>query len=180
MTGNRNLLSRIFCLAILTANLLPGLAAAAANTPVNAPSFIRITGPGGTAARLGIAQIRALPAITVNAKFATAHGKFNAMFSGPLLWTVLNAAAAIDPKSPKPILREYVLITGSDGYAALLALGEISPLFEAKQVILATRMNGQDLGPLQLRLIVPGDQKGGRSVRDVVSIAVSAASVPQP
>jgi hypothetical protein len=179
VTGKRNLLSRIFCLAVLAASLLPSLATAANQTLLNAPASLRITGPGGMAARLSVTQIRALPAIAVNAAFATSHGPFKAVFSGPLLWTVLNAAAAVDPKAPKAIPREYALITGADGYAALLAPGEISPLFEAKHVILATRMNGQDLGPLHLRLIVPGDNKGGRSVRDVVSIAVSAAGVSQ-
>ena len=51
-------------------------------------------------------------------------------------------------------------------------------LFENKNVILATRLNGKDLGPQHFRLVVPGDAKGGRSVRDVVRIEVSLAGQP--
>ena len=65
----------------------------------------------------------------------------------------------INPKQPKLAVRESVLVTGSDGYAALLALGEIAPFFEHKKIILATKMNGKYLGPLHLRIIVPGDSQ---------------------
>ncbi len=102
----------------------------------------------------------------------------HAVFAGPLLWTVLTQTRAIDPAKPKEAVREAVLVTGSDGYTALLAVGEIAPMFEDKQVILATTMNGKNLAPGHLRIVVPGDKKGGRSVYDVVSIAVLTLSGP--
>jgi DMSO/TMAO reductase YedYZ molybdopterin-dependent catalytic subunit len=43
-------------------------------------------------------------------------------------------------------------------------------------VILAEQMNGKPLGPDHFRLVVPGDQRGGRSVRDVVSITIETLS----
>jgi hypothetical protein len=63
-------------------------------------------------------------------------------------------------------------ITGADGYTALIALGEIAPQFEGKKVLLDHEMNGFSLPGRALRLIVPGDGLGGRSVRDVVRIDV--------
>ncbi len=119
-----------------------------------------------------VAAIAKLPAIQLKISFGTEHGPLHAAFTGPLLWTVLNAAHALDPAAPKSIVREYVLITGADGYTALVALAEIAPAFENKQVILAETMDGKPLGPGHLRVVVPGDARGGRSVRDVVSIAV--------
>ena len=55
-----------------------------------------------------------------------------------------------------------------DGYA--VALAEIDPEFEGKQVLLAYRRNGQPIEGNTLRLVVPADRHGGRSVRDVVRI----------
>lgn len=68
------------------------------------------------------------------------------------------------------------MIVGRDGYRAVQALGEIPPEFEAKQVILAERMNGNPLAPDHFRIVVPLDKRGGRSVRDVARIEVSAPS----
>jgi len=135
------------------------------------PGSISITAPG-EAAVMTVAEIAKLPAIQIKISFGTDHGPLHASFTGPLLWTVLNAAHAIDQASPKAAVRDYVLVTGSDGYTAVLALAEIAPAFENKQVILAETMNGKPLGPGHLRVVVPGDARGGRSVRDVVSIAV--------
>jgi hypothetical protein len=63
-----------------------------------------------------------------------------------------------------------VAVTGRDGYVAVLALAEIDPEFEGKQVLLAYRRNNQPFSNNELRLVVPGDRRGGRSVHDVVRI----------
>jgi DMSO/TMAO reductase YedYZ molybdopterin-dependent catalytic subunit len=126
-------------------------------------------------APVAAADIARLPAIEETVSFGTEHGPLKAIFGGPLLWTVLNAAHAIDPAKPKAAVRSYVVITGSDGYVAVIALGEIEPAFENKRVLLAETMDGKALGPGHLRVVVPGDARGGRSVRDVVSITVLAA-----
>ncbi len=69
-------------------------------------------------------------------------------------------------------LRRNIVVTGRDGYAVTLALAEIDPEFEGKQVLLAYRRNGQPIEGNTLRLVVPGDRHGGRSVRDVVRIGL--------
>jgi Oxidoreductase molybdopterin binding domain len=140
---------------------------------------VTIASGGNTPVLLTAMQLAKLPEVTVSVSFGTDHGQFHGTFSGPLLWTVLVDSKAIDPKSPRRHVDEIALITGSDGYAAALALGEIAPVFENKSVILAEQMNGKPLGPDHFRLVVPGDRRGGRSVRDVVSILVEdAASKP--
>ncbi len=177
ISGLRRHIARLLLLAVV---MLPGTASAANQAPSSGSSGLAIISPAGRLVTLTVAQLRAMPAVTVNADFGTDHGPFKAVFSGPLLWVVLQDAAAVDPKQPKLAVQGSILITGSDGYSALLALSEIAPLFEGKQVILATAMNGKRLGAQHLRIVVPGDVKGGRSVRDVVSIAVSVAGSPHP
>jgi hypothetical protein len=61
----------------------------------------------------------------------------------------------------------------------VLAHGEIAPEFEAKQVILAERMDGKSLDAYHLRVVVPLDKRGGRSVWDMTHIEVTAPSVSQ-
>jgi hypothetical protein len=65
-----------------------------------------------------------------------------------------------------------VRITGPDGYKAVVAMGEISPQFAGRPIQIAQRLNGAPLPDGALRLIVPGDLRGGRSVRDVMRIDI--------
>lgn len=73
-------------------------------------------------------------------------------------------------------LAQYVLAKGSDGYAAVLALGEIDPEFHPGQVLVADAMDGKPLGATgPFRLIVTEDKRPARSVRNLVSIEVKTA-----
>jgi hypothetical protein len=89
-----------------------------------------------------------------------------------LLWDLIGASGAVDAGRPREMAHLAARITGADGYSALIALGEIAQQFEGKQVLLADEMNGVPLPGRALRLIVPGDGLGGRSVRDVVLILI--------
>lgn len=127
---------------------------------------------GATTRGFSVAQLRALPATDLSLSFATEHGREQASWHGVPLWTLLAEADAIDPKRPRDHVRESVVVTGRDGYSAVLALGEIDPAFEGKQVLLAWQRDGAPLTAPNVRLAVPGDAHGGRSVRDVVRIEV--------
>jgi hypothetical protein len=69
-------------------------------------------------------------------------------------------------------LRYTLIVTGRDGYAVALAIGELDPLYEGKSVILAYAGGEPPVSSTTLRLVVPGDVHGGRSVRDVSTIEV--------
>lgn len=157
-----------------------GLAAALlATVPAIAWSqTVTVQGPSGAPIALSAEAIAVMPSLHLNVSFKTEHGPFRAVFDGPLLWTVLTAVHAVDPAKPRDAVREVVILTGSDGYTAVLALGEISPAFEGKQVLLADRMDGKSLASGQFRIVVPGDQRGGRNVRDVRSITVRTLAQP--
>jgi Oxidoreductase molybdopterin binding domain len=155
------------------------LASAAVAAPLYAaepqpPAPIIVTSPSHAAVQLAVADLTRLPMVKVDVAFLTEHGERRAAFEGPLLWTVLQNAGAVDPALPREQVSRTVLIIGRDGYRAVLALAEIAPEFEGKQVILAERMDGQPLGEGHLRIVVPRDKRGGRSVRDVAHIAVTA------
>ncbi len=157
---------------LLAAESPSGTKSARPEVPTDA---IVITGPSGSDASVTAEALAKLPTVSLAVSFGTEHGQREASFQGPLLWDVLAQTGAIDASRPREQVRGIVLIEGRDGYTATLALGEIAPDFEGKQVILAGHMDGQALEPGHWRIIVPADRRGGRSVRDVVRIAVKGA-----
>ena len=144
-----------------------------------ADAGIVVSGPGGDST-LTAEALAALPSVPVSVPAGTAPGARGRTFEGPLLWTVLAYAGAVDPSKHQGNVRGTVVLTGQDGYTAVLALGELSPEFEGKPVIVALRMDGRPLDPGHLRVVVPGDKRGGRGVHDLARIGVAtAAPAPQ-
>jgi molybdopterin-dependent oxidoreductase-like protein protein len=166
--------------AIVVALALYGTAAAQPAPSTDASPNIVLAAPGHASVSLSPADLAQLPAEQVATSFLTEHGTRSASFTGPLLWAVLEKAGAIDPAKPRDAVRQALLVTGSDGYVALVGMGEIAPEFEGKQVILAISADGKPLDAGHLRLVVPADKRGGRSVRDVARIDILAPEAPRP
>jgi hypothetical protein len=82
------------------------------------------------------------------------------------------AVPRFDPAIKNDRLRDFVSVTASDGYQALVAYGEIDPAFENKQVLLATTQDGVSLANQGPRLVLPGDGAGGRYVSGVVQVRI--------
>ncbi|ASR42443.1 hypothetical protein BEN78_02580 [Xanthomonas citri pv. mangiferaeindicae] len=74
-------------------------------------------------------------------------------------------------------LTRYVLVSARDGYRALISLAELDPTLGGRTLLLADRCDGRPLdaahGPL--RLVIAGDTRAARSVRQVERIVVVAA-----
>src|SRR5579864_8100067 len=121
---------------------------------------------------LSAERFAALPRITQRVSFMTGNGEQQNEWTGPLLWTVLGASGVIDVANQREQAHLVVRVTGADGYAAAIALGEISPLLADRPILLADVLNGASLPDHALRLVVPGDRLGARSVRDVVRIKI--------
>lgn len=156
------------CGPALKRNLLPASAAAEASQV----GAIAVSGGPGAEQVLTPEEIGALPTVQVTVAVEPGHDPPQRTYEGPSLWALLDHAGAIDASKFRQHVRLAVIATGSDGYSVVLALGEVSPEFEGKQVIVAERMDGQLLGAGHFRLVVPGDKRAGRSARDLVSISV--------
>jgi hypothetical protein len=139
--------------------------------PATAETGLLVERAGQPSKTLSPEQIAALKPITQAASFITARGEQNE-WTGPLLWDVLGASGVLGSATPREQAHLAVRVTGADGYSAIVSVGEISPQFLGLPIQLADRLNGAPLADHALRLIVPGDQVGGRSVRDVVRIDV--------
>jgi hypothetical protein len=154
----------------------PSLAADAVPPPPS--NGISLVDQRGAALVLTAQQIAALPSVRLTTAMGMMHGSTTGTYVGPLLWTVMQQARAFRAETPRQQAGQTILITGSDGYVGAVAVGEIAPAFEGKHVILAERANSRPLGLGHLWVIVPGDRMGGRSVRDVVRIAILPTATP--
>jgi hypothetical protein len=154
----------------------PPHAAAADYAPA---SQITVVGPTGASVILAPEELAKLPSIRITVSYDTQQGTRNNTFEGPLLWDVLTHVGAIDATKSRDAARETVLITATDNYAAAVAVGEISPGLEGKQVILALKMNDKPIDPGHLRVVVPLDHHGERDVHEVTRIEILGAT-PQP
>jgi hypothetical protein len=150
--------------ALVVASLALGTSGATA-----ADQSILLTTSVEEAHNIDLAMVEKLPVVEEKISFLTSHGPEQASYTGALLWSVLDRAEMLGGDR-RARLRRTILVTGRDGYTAAVALAEIDPEFEGKQVLLAYRRDGQPIDGNTLRLVVPGDRHGGRSVRDVVRI----------
>ena len=101
-----------------------------------------------------------------------------AVYVGASLSAILREAGV--PQGPrlhgKP-MQAFIVVTGKDGYRAVLSIAETDPSFRDAPIILAHRMK---TGPLKLeegplRLVIDADARPDRGVRQVESIKVVVA-----
>lgn len=101
-----------------------------------------------------------------------------AVYVGASLSAILREAGV--PQGPrlhgKP-MQAFIVVTGADGYRAVLSIAETDPSFRDAPIILADRMKD---GPLKaeegpLRLVIDADARPDRGVRQVESIKVVMA-----
>ncbi|MET3899036.1 hypothetical protein ABIB57_002988 [Devosia sp. UYZn731] len=132
----------------------------------------QLTGAVTTPLTLDEVTLKALPATTLDVSFQTSKGPETGHYTGALLWDLVNKAVLVNDEGKNAALKHTLLITGSDGYAVSVALGELDPNFANTQVLLAYDGADGKAAFDHLRLVVPGDVHGGRSVKDVVGIEV--------
>lgn len=119
-----------------------------------------------------LADLQKMPWTTVEASFQTEKGPRHGTWLGVSLWTLLDQSGGLAVPE-KESLRHWLVVTGRDGYAVVLSVGEIDPAVGHAVAVVAWSEDGKPFDPAHgLRLILPGDRKGGRDVRDVVSIEV--------
>ena len=91
--------------------------------------------------------------------YQTGGGPQSAAFTGPTLWSLLNTVGLQTPAVKNGVLRQYVVATGSDGYSAAFALGELAPNFGggSPQVLVGYQQNGAPLGSTGFARIVAAE-----------------------
>lgn len=145
------------------------LVAAILSASAASAQSVALTAPDGVTRTLSAADLAALPRETLS---LTAHGKTH-VYSGPSLASVLSAVEApTGPALRGPALKSIVAVRAADGYVVAFSLAEIDPALRSTRIILADREDDAAIaaedGPL--RLVVEGDARPARSVRQVTAI----------
>jgi hypothetical protein len=120
---------------------------------------------------LSVADVKALPHISVT--IHNSHTNVDETYSGVRLSDLLaKIGAPLGSELRGKALANYIVAAGSDGYKAVLALGEVDPSFHPGEVLVADTMDGKPLdahsGPF--KLVVTEDKRPARSVRNLVSL----------
>jgi molybdate transport system substrate-binding protein len=117
---------------------------------------------------------------TLDATYLSGEETITATFTGALLWDVLSDVQ-IDANANvrNDILSLFIVATGADGYQAVLSWGEIAPEYGGEQVLIAYEQDGAPLPETDgaLRLVVPGDVRGGRYVSQLINLSIYDAPV---
>ena len=104
-------------------------------------------------------------------------------YSGVSLAELLRVAGLkLDPASmpSRDNVASYILVEAADGYRAVFAMAEIDPAQTDRVILLADHKEGKALfgneGPF--RIVVPGEKRPARWVRQVQKILVGRRSSP--
>jgi hypothetical protein len=121
------------------------------------------------------AELKAMPRTTITVH--NEHSKADETYSGVRVADLLAKMGAPLGKELRDIgLSSYLVVVGSDGYEAVIALAEVDPSFHTGEVIVADTMNGQPLdarsGPF--KLVVTEDKRPARWVRNLVYIGLKS------
>jgi Oxidoreductase molybdopterin binding domain len=169
---------RAACVALLLVAL--GLSPARAACSGGVSATIAVTGEVKTPTVFDLDKLRQFPSIEKKVTFSGMRGITSNVYTGALLWDVLNlppvGGLVVDPSIKNDILRKIIVVTGSDCYESVFGAGEIDPLFGDAQIMLAYAANGKPLASEGFaQLVAPGDKAGGRFVYNIAAIAVKDA-----
>lgn len=140
-----------------------------------AQTVLTISGEVTKPLTLQAADLKAMTHTDVTAK--DRDGKEHTYSGVPLVDLLRQAGATLGGELRGENLSKFLVIKAVDGYEVLFALPEIDPEFATRTIILADSVDGaqlaQGVGPY--RVVVPGEKKPARWIREVKSIEVRFA-----
>jgi hypothetical protein len=134
---------------------------------------LQVTRADGTSTTLTAAQISALPHVTVSTKDHDTPAQFEGV---PVSAVLALVGVQLGSTMRGPRLAEALLVEAADNYRVVFALAEFDPGFTGREILLADKRDGKPLdakeGPS--RVIVPGDKRPARWIRQVTSFKILA------
>jgi DMSO/TMAO reductase YedYZ molybdopterin-dependent catalytic subunit len=172
MTTRLRLVAFVVVGASLTAQVESAKAQDAPKANSEAKILVQVVGQVAQPLSLSQEQFAQLPRQTVHAK---GHDGVESQFEGvPLIEILAKAGVPTGQALRGPAMVHYVVVEAADGYRAVFAVAELDPAFTDRVILLADHRDGKPLstqsGPLQI--IVPGEKKHARWVRQVITLKV--------
>ncbi len=168
---------RTWLLSVLAFCLAPGGAMAQDSARTSAV-VLSVTGDVPRPVKWTASEFARLPRQSVRGK--DRDGKEVGFEGVPLVEVLKTAGVKFGQDLRGPALANYLVVEAADGYRAVFALPELDPAFTDRVILLADRREGKPFdekeGPL--RVIVPGEKRPTRWVKQVVSLKVGRAEPP--
>lgn len=137
------------------------------------PHGIEIVGEMVATGTMTWGELSRLPVVEQEVRYQTSKGEESGRYKGPLLWSILEVRGMTDLPGHNAQLKHSFAVEGRDGYRIVFSVGEIDPDFGNAPIQIATERDGKPIVETEgYRLVVPGDKRGARYVRDVVKIEV--------
>lgn len=140
-----------------------------------AQTVLTVSGEVTKPLTLRAADLSALPRTDVTA--TDRDGKEHRYSGVNLLDLLKSAGVTLGGDLRGKNLMKYVVVQATDGYEVLFALPEIDPEFATRTILLADQVDGarlsSEVGPY--RIVVPGEKKPARWVRNVKALDVRFA-----
>jgi len=134
-----------------------------------------VSGPTGQSIALSAHELEAMPRETANV--ADEKGNHIAYEGVPVVEILRRVGTPTGKDVRGKQMALYLLVSASDGYHAVFALAELDPAFTDRRILLVDRRDGKVLpvaeGPF--RIIVPGEKRHARWVRNVTALTVKTA-----
>jgi DMSO/TMAO reductase YedYZ molybdopterin-dependent catalytic subunit len=169
-------LSRNGCLFVLMSMIpLVGRGQSGQAPGARAQVVLTVSGEVGQPLKLTADDLAKLPRQIVRAR--DRENKESAFEGVPLVEILKAAGVKFGEDLRGPNLALYLVVEASDGYRAVFALPELDPASADRVILLADHRDGQPLAPREgpLRVIVPGEKRHARWVRQVVALKVGRA-----
>jgi DMSO/TMAO reductase YedYZ molybdopterin-dependent catalytic subunit len=158
---------------VLVMAVLPHPTAAPGQDPATTSKVVlRVGGDVPRPLELTAPEFGRLPRQAVRAKD---HDGKEAEFEGvPLVEVLKTSGVKFGQDLRGPALASYLVVEAADAYRAVFALPELDPAFTDRVILLADRRDGKPLGGSAgpLRVIVPGEKRHARWVRQVIGLRV--------
>jgi len=168
-------------LAFFLCSLAGGLAAA--EDKATTPDAVLLLQRGDRPPiRIELAALRQQPAETLEVRWKRDDSVEAATFRGTPMRQLLNMLgipAGGDLRGDW--FTSVVTFVGADGFEVTLSLGELEPTVTGRRAIVAWERDGKPLGANEapLRLVMEGDLRPSRSIRQLVSVRVSEPKIRQ-
>jgi DMSO/TMAO reductase YedYZ molybdopterin-dependent catalytic subunit len=172
MTTRLSFLAFFVLGASLMAQVRSGRAQDAPTANPEAKILLQVVGQVAHPLSFSKEQFAKLPRHTVRAK---GHDGVESQFEGVSVIEILAKAGVPTVQDLRgPAMAHYLVVEASDGYRATFAVAELDPAFTDRVILLADHRDGKPLstqsGPFQI--IVPGEKKHARWVRQVITLKV--------
>ncbi len=141
-----------------------------------AQTVLTITGEVTKPLNLQAADLTAMPHREVTEK--DRDGKEHTYTGIPLVDLLRQAGVTVGGELRGKNLSKYILVKAADGYQVLFALPELDADFATRTILLVDAVDGTALptGVGPYRVVVPGEKKPARWIREVKAIEVHVAN----